>query len=170
VIVMVTAYASIELAVEAMKLGATDFVQKPMSPDTLRNAVAAALTKARGEWVAPAASADQTRPRSYEVWSMNGFHVVDSGAPLTPTEHRFSVVQGRDGPSWPVVVSFSRDVVERASEEAEEPLDTDSRFWMEQAGVALAKYVWHRAAAPEDGRLVVDKMSADIARAIRGRR
>src|SRR5678816_4093041 len=46
-VVMVTAYASIELAVDAMKLGATDFVRKPMTPETLRNAVAAALSKQR---------------------------------------------------------------------------------------------------------------------------
>ena len=44
-VIMVTAYATIELAVDAMKLGATDFVRKPMTPDTLRHAVAAALSK-----------------------------------------------------------------------------------------------------------------------------
>src|SRR6266436_8679599 len=48
-VIMATAYASIELAVDAMKLGATDFVRKPMTPETLRNAVAAALTKERQE-------------------------------------------------------------------------------------------------------------------------
>src|SRR5262245_3505808 len=42
-IVMVTAFASIELAVDAMKLGATDFLRKPMTPETLRGAVAAAI-------------------------------------------------------------------------------------------------------------------------------
>src|SRR5882762_9297527 len=41
-IIMATAYASIELAVDAMKLGASDFVRKPMTPEALRNAVAAA--------------------------------------------------------------------------------------------------------------------------------
>src|SRR6476469_55729 len=45
VVIMVTAYATIELAVDAMKLGATDFVRKPMTPEILRNAVAAALAK-----------------------------------------------------------------------------------------------------------------------------
>ena len=44
-IIMVTAYATVELAVDAMKLGATDFVRKPMTPETLRHAVAAALAK-----------------------------------------------------------------------------------------------------------------------------
>src|SRR6185437_15515026 len=44
-VIMATAYASIELAVDAMKLGATDFVRKPMTPEVFRNAVAAALSK-----------------------------------------------------------------------------------------------------------------------------
>src|SRR4029453_5881796 len=44
-VIMLTAFASIELAVEAMKLGATDFVRKPMTPDILRHTVAAALAK-----------------------------------------------------------------------------------------------------------------------------
>ncbi len=42
-VLMVTAFGSIELAVDAMKLGATDFLRKPMTPETLRNAVAAAI-------------------------------------------------------------------------------------------------------------------------------
>ena len=44
-VVMVTAYASIELAVDAMRLGATDFLRKPMTPETLRSATAAALAR-----------------------------------------------------------------------------------------------------------------------------
>src|SRR5713226_2962837 len=44
-VVMMTAFASVELAVEAMKLGATDFLRKPMTPEVVRNAIAAALTK-----------------------------------------------------------------------------------------------------------------------------
>ena len=42
-VLMVTAFASIELAVDAMRLGATDFLRKPMTPETLRSAVAAAI-------------------------------------------------------------------------------------------------------------------------------
>ena len=53
-VVMVTAFASIELAVDAMRLGATDFLRKPMTPETLRGAVAAALAE-------PSAHAAQAR-------------------------------------------------------------------------------------------------------------
>lgn len=60
VVIMVTAFASIELAVEAMKLGATDFMRKPMTPDTLRAAVDGALRKSRdAEHVVGGASAAQ---------------------------------------------------------------------------------------------------------------
>ena len=45
-VIMVTAFASIELAVDALKLGATDFLRKPMTPETLRAAVSAALDSA----------------------------------------------------------------------------------------------------------------------------
>ena len=44
-VIMMTAYASVELAIESMKLGATDFVRKPMTPEILRNALTAAFAK-----------------------------------------------------------------------------------------------------------------------------
>ena len=59
-IIMVTAYATVELAVDAMKLGATDFVRKPMTPETLRHAVAAALAKHGRRVAASAAPAGAT--------------------------------------------------------------------------------------------------------------
>src|SRR5882672_4921802 len=48
-VVMMTAFASVELAVEAMKLGATDFLRKPMTPEVVRNSVAAALKRVSSE-------------------------------------------------------------------------------------------------------------------------
>ena len=44
-IIMMTAYASVELAIDAMKLGATDFVRKPMTPAILRDALTVALSQ-----------------------------------------------------------------------------------------------------------------------------
>jgi hypothetical protein len=166
VVIMVTAYASVDLAVEAMRLGATDFVQKPMSPETLRASVAAAVSKARGEWTPPPATPDPAGHRPYEVWTMNGFHVVDAAAPSSPTEHRFNVIRGRDGVPRPVTVSFTKEVVDAASDYAERPLAVDSEFWMRQAGLVLAQHVWTHAAAPADGRLVVDTLNRDLRREI----
>ncbi len=46
-VVMLTAFASVELAVEAMRRGAFDFVTKPFQPDVLRAAVRRACERAR---------------------------------------------------------------------------------------------------------------------------
>jgi DNA-binding NtrC family response regulator len=44
-VIMVTGFATIQTAVEAVKLGATDYLQKPVSPDKLVVAVARALER-----------------------------------------------------------------------------------------------------------------------------
>ena len=85
-IIMVTAYATIELAVDAMKLGATDFVRKPMTPDTLRHAVAAALAKRDRLSASRAAGEPSSAPASpptargqlppVDIWTTNGFFVT----------------------------------------------------------------------------------------------
>lgn len=163
VVIMVTAYASIDLAVEAMKLGATDFVQKPMSPETLRAAVAAALSKARDEWIPPP-SPKSAGPYRREIWTMNGFRVVDAAEPGPPTEPRFDVIKGREGGPCPVTVSFTSDVIRAASNYAERELGDDRRFWSAQGGLALVQYVWSHAEPPADGRLIVDTLNRDIRR------
>ena len=45
-VVIITAYGSVEAAVEAMKLGAVDFLQKPFDPDEVRELVSALLEQA----------------------------------------------------------------------------------------------------------------------------
>jgi len=43
-IIILTAYGTIELAVEAMKLGAVDFIQKPFVPEQIRERVARVMS------------------------------------------------------------------------------------------------------------------------------
>jgi CheY-like chemotaxis protein len=165
-VVMVTAFASVDLAVDAMKLGARDFVQKPMTPETLRAAVGTALSKARGEWVPPPAPLVPTR-RAWEVWMMNGFRIVDARDPVSTVEHRYEVVRGQDGPRHPVTVRFAPRVVELVSAESGPALAADSQFWMRQGGLALAHYVWAQAAPPPDGRIDVEQATGELLREAR---
>jgi DNA-binding response OmpR family regulator len=44
-VIMITAYGTIELAVEAMKLGAVDFIQKPFSPEEIRELVSRVMDR-----------------------------------------------------------------------------------------------------------------------------
>jgi DNA-binding NtrC family response regulator len=45
-VVMITGYASVQSSVQAMKLGASDYIEKPFTPDQLVKAVDAALEQA----------------------------------------------------------------------------------------------------------------------------
>lgn len=79
-VVMVTAYASIELAVDAMRLGATDFVRKPMTPETLRSATAGAIAGKPRRPVTPPSSSS-SRSFDIAVLTMNGFQILRSDRP-----------------------------------------------------------------------------------------
>ncbi len=46
-VIVITAYGTIERAVEAMQLGATDFVQKPFEPEDIRSIVKKTLSRKR---------------------------------------------------------------------------------------------------------------------------
>jgi CheY-like chemotaxis protein len=50
-IIIITAYGTIELAVEAMKLGAVDFIPKPFVPEEIREMVARVLDREKTEQI-----------------------------------------------------------------------------------------------------------------------
>ena len=123
-VIMVTAYATIELAVDAMKLGATDFVRKPMTPDTLRHAVAAALSKREHrarrslEPTGRTPSAGPPPLSPPEIWTTNGFFIrrvepTPASAGQRSSEHHFVVRRGRDAAGADVVVSIDPKAVAR---------------------------------------------------------
>src|SRR6266508_4462448 len=111
-VIMATAYASIELAVDAMKLGATDFVRKPMTPEILRNAVAAALAKQpRTSAAAIPPFAEISAEPLIQIITMNGFTILDSeGTRQDPNERRF-IVKSPTGSEHEVLVQIDEEAV-----------------------------------------------------------
>jgi DNA-binding response OmpR family regulator len=156
-VIMVTAYASIELAVEAMKLGATDFVRKPMTPEILRNTVTAALAKSSvaGRVPRPAAAPRPRRP-SIETLTMNGFHIVNLQSPK-PDERRF-LVKNPAGLEQEVAVGIDEEAVAMVKRLTRRYLPFESSFWTMCAERTLATYLWDEGRIPSE-RLTVTQVN-----------
>jgi len=164
-IIMATAYASIELAVDAMKLGATDFVRKPLTPEALRNAVAAALAK---KIAAPAVAGDsaatgpEPAPAIVKTITLNGFSILDEGdeKSKTPNERRFVVV-GPEGNRQEVLVLIDEEPVGYVERMIRRRLPPESSFWTEQARDLLSDYLWSEGKRPVTGKLTVKDFNPD---------
>ena len=153
-VVMATAYASIELAVDAMKLGATDFVRKPMTPETLRNAVSAALARPSAQ--SPA------NDLPVETVTMNGFSILDpeNSEWQLPEERRFTVVSP-NGSRHEVLVQIDEEVLAYVERLARRRLPFRSSFWTEEARRLLANYLWTNGEAPRTRKLVLNRLERD---------
>ena len=165
-IIMATAYASIELAVDAMKLGATDFVRKPMTPDALRNSVAAALAK-KIEPLPVAkdsveAKQESTLPAIVKTITLNGFSILDESDEKSqvPNERRFVVV-GPDESRQEVLVLIDEEPVGYVERMTRRRLPPESSFWTEQARDLLSDYLWSEGKTPPTGKLTVNDLSPD---------
>jgi CheY-like chemotaxis protein len=163
-IVMATAYASIELAVDAMKLGASDFVRKPMTPETLRNAVAAALTKDTQE----PTGTEQPRQVELETPSlpiietitMNGFSILDPDKEerQVPDQRRFTVVSP-GGTRHEVMVQIDDEAVGYVERLTRRRLPPESSFWTEEARRLLGDYLWNEGDVPRTRKLTLKEIS-----------
>jgi FixJ family two-component response regulator len=156
-VIMVTAFASIELAVDALKQGATDFLRKPMTPETLRAAVSAALdSPPRTPKTAAAEAAGRAKPE-IETLTFNGFRVTRTPEPIDPTAraHVFHVKRYPGGAAVPVTVEIDPEAEASVARLSRRTLQPAGSFWREQAESLLTEYLWNEGKTPDNGRLTV---------------
>jgi CheY-like chemotaxis protein len=165
-VVMATAYASIELAVDAMKLGASDFVRKPMTPETLRNSVSAALSKERQESrpLEQTASAPQAPPTPpiIETITMNGFSILDpdKGDFQLPDQRRFTV-ESPTGARHEVLVQIDEEALGYIERLTKRRLPPESSFWTGLARRLLGDYLWNEGDVPATRKLILSQVSRE---------
>ena len=160
-VIMATAYASIELAVDAMKLGATDFVRKPMTPEILRNAVAAALVKpAASDATAPPSRKSSAEPQ-IQIITMNGFTILESeGALQEPSERRFTVTSPT-GSEHEVLVTIEEEAIGYVERMTRRQLPAENSFWTGQAQRLLSDYLWKEGKVPPTRKLTIKDVDRD---------
>jgi CheY-like chemotaxis protein len=161
-VILSTAYASIELAVDAMKLGATDFVRKPMTPEILRNAVTAALAKQCPASVSAApASREGSAEPLIQIITMNGFTILESeGARQEPHERRFTV-KSPTGGQHEVLVEIDNEAVGYVERMTRRQLPAENSFWTSQAQRLLSDYLWKEGKVPPTRKLTVKDVDRD---------
>ena len=161
-VIMATAYASIELAVDAMKFGATDFVRKPMTPEILRNAVAAALAK-QPRVSAPVASSpvEISAEPLIQIITMNGFTILDSErAQRAPYERRF-IVKSPTGGEHEVLVEIDEEAIGYVERMTRRKLPPENSFWTTQAQRVLGDYLWKEGKVPPTRKLTIIDVDRD---------
>ena len=163
-VVMMTAFASVELAVEAMKLGATDFLRKPMTPEVVRNSVAAALKKVAAPRAEVGAQAGRRDRAHSQTVTTNGFTIL-RGSDLTrtlpqrPNERRF-LVRKPDGREQEVVVEISDEAL-KAAEQVTRGATIEKAFWTSQAETFLSDFIWNDGNVPPGGKLILKGIDSD---------
>jgi DNA-binding response OmpR family regulator len=164
-VIMATAYASIDLAVDAMKLGATDFVRKPMTPEVLRNAVTAALTKTPSQREVSSATKKESFAEpipSIQTITMNGFTILDDEetSALEP-EHRRFIVVSPDGQRHDVLVEIESEVTDFVERMTGRKLPFQDSFWTSQTRRLLSDFLWNEGKVPPTRRLVLRDLEPD---------
>jgi CheY-like chemotaxis protein len=159
-IVMATAFGTIDLAVEAMKLGATDFLRKPFTAEVLRGVVQSALT----EPLPAKASSGVT----FGATTINGYRIefqAGTGQKTATGFHQLFTIRAPDGATQSCTVTLPGYVMElvRAHTDLEQMPGGD-RFWQALCEEALANYLWQQAEFPVGGTLRVEEFSTGLRR------
>jgi DNA-binding response OmpR family regulator len=154
-VVMATAYASIELAVDAMKLGATDFVRKPMTPKVLRNAITAVLAKPNVE------VHSAKREPLIQTITMNGFTILDDEIPVLDELQRRFIVISPEEQRHDVVVQIEMEPIEYVERMTGRRLPPQSSFWTAEARRLLSDFLWNERGVPSRRRLVLSNLDPD---------
>lgn len=165
-VLMITAFGTVDLAVDAMKAGATDFLRKPFPLDVLRGAVESALGLPAEPADAP--GAETPGGTRYAFTTLNGFRIESL---RTPTERRDGeirqtlTVRAANGNTTPVDVRIPPYLVEMVKAKTDrEEMPYGDLFWQGFCEEALANYVWQNAAPPPGGVLRVEEYTTSLRR------
>lgn len=161
-VVLMTAFGTLDLAVDAIHAGATDFLRKPFTAEMLRNTVKLALESTRT--VGAAIPIDKVC-KPFSRTNINGYslqadedshHAEESDGRF---RSHFVVMEGSGKKSYVDVVleSFVAELVKAHLDTEEVP--SGERFWAAFCEEALALYLRDEAQLPPRHQLVIKDLS-----------
>lgn len=160
-IVMATAFGTIDLAIEAMKEGATDFLRKPFTAEMLRGALQSALGES-------SVNRKDSSGITFASTTINGFRIEFSanGGERTNVGFRQNfTIRDPDGKSASCTVILSSEVMKLVKNESLNQLpESNDRFWQAMCDEALANHLWQNAEFPVGDELRVDELTNGMRR------
>ena len=165
-VIMLTAFGTVDLALQAGRAGASDFLRKPFTADVLRSAVAAALAK--DAHLASAGKLESDGKGGASGATVNGFRLraaqTAPGHSPDGFTHRF-LLDSPDDTSVACEVVFTPVFVELVKAHADRDVWSENeRFWLWLGEEALANFLWQNSAPPLQNRLVLEELSPSLRR------
>jgi DNA-binding response OmpR family regulator len=133
-VIMITGFGSVETAVEALKLGAVDYIQKPFGPDELRSVVHRVLSREElreqatttfeetlesakrcivernldeaGKHLRDAVRIDPTKPETFNL--LGAISEIDGN--VANAQKLYRAALGLDPSYWPAIENLARSV------------------------------------------------------------
>lgn len=170
-IVMITAFGTIDLAVDAMKAGATDFLRKPFTTETLRGAVIGALMaepRPAAPQPEPAEPEEAPKPTPilYGLSTVNGYHIQSDPAAVVVEngEMKYTfLVRNPNGQDKECAVTLpERIAAEIKATTHGDALPGNDRFWHGVCEHVLANYLYQNASYPPDCALQVTEFDKSL--------
>ncbi len=160
-IIMITAFGTVDLAVEAMKLGAADFLRKPFTTEMLRGAVETALEEMQARSAAPV---------TFSMTTINGFRIAfesDAGEGSPDAIDFPFTVKHPDGVARPCLVTLPPSVKEQIKAYLGcASVPEKFRFWQAVCEEALSNYIYQNADFPLEDSLRIEEFTLGLRRFI----
>jgi CheY-like chemotaxis protein len=161
-IIMITAFGTVDLAVEAMKSGATDFMRKPFTAETLRGAVEVALRGGGNDASGSYSSA------TFGMTTINGYRIeapLNSGVNMGGDVGYEFTVRNPSNEARRCTIVMPAVVAELVKAHADrEEMPGGIRFWQALCEEVLANYLYQHADFPPEGILKVEDYTTGMHR------
>lgn len=161
--ILITAFGTIDLALEAIREGASDFLRKPFAAQTLRSAVDTALAKTVSQMAAvPVGMACREFCRT----NINGFSFEQEHEAEDERTGDLVFTYNLSRSNEPghrlnvYLPAYVRELVRAYADTEQVP--GGIRFWQAMSEEALANYLWQNAEVPESGQLRIEDLSSSL--------
>ena len=162
-LILITAFGTIDLAIEAIQSGASDFLRKPFTADTLRGAVKSALERPA---IASGSIPVGMVCREFTRTTINGysFELKDQEVDETSGDVtcQFNVARAEMKPEVvrTILPNYVMELVLAYSDTEKVP--GGLRFWESMCEEALANYLWQNAEVPDDNVLRIEDLTTSL--------